>query len=395
MHAPSELSQVIELLCAPTVKLITLTITEGGYYFDRATGRFISDHPDIVHDITKTEDAPKTALGLLARALSERFARGVLPPTILSCDNVKENGEVLRHSLVSFCELKDSSLAEQIGAQVSFPNSMVDRITPRITDRDRSHIESTYGVSDKAPVVCESFWQWVIEDRFSQGRPDFEKVPGVIFTSDVRPYEDMKLRLLNAGHSQCGYLGHLAGFTLIDQVAQDVDFRTLLSSFWNNEVIPNLPHVPGINFTEYCASLVARFSNPNLGDQTLRICLDGSAKIPTFVLPSIRDGLKSGTPITLGALCVAAWIRFCSGIGEKGEAIPIEDPCADELRRLGTAVANTKAFDANVFISGLPLVFGELSSDSRFTEQVCQMVSMLYRDGARKTLQFALKQTHC
>ena len=391
LHAPSELSAVTELLCSPDVKLITLTITEGGYYFDRATDRFLSDHPDIAHDLALKTGAPKTALGLLAQVLAERFARGITPPTILSCDNVKENGAVLRHSLVSFCELKDPLLAEKIASEISFPNSMVDRITPRITDRDRSHIESTYGIADKAPVVCESFWQWVIEDRFPQGRPAFEKVPGVIFTSDVRPYEDMKLRLLNAGHSQCGYLGHLSGFTLIDQVAQDPEFRTLLNSFWNEEVIPNLPPVPGINFSEYCASLVARFSNPNLGDQTLRICLDGSAKIPTFVLPSVRDGLKKGTPITRAALCVAAWIRFCSGTGERGEAIPIEDPCAAELQKLGKAVADSPTHDARIFMSALPLVFGELASEPRFTDLVCQMVSMLYRDGARKTLKYALK----
>lgn len=390
LHAPSELSAVTELLCSPNVRLITLTITEGGYYFDRATDRFLVEHPDIVHDLGLQKGVPKSALGLLAKVLAERFARGVTPPTILSCDNVKENGAVLRRSLISFCERKDPILAEKIAA-ISFPNSMVDRITPRITDRDRAHIESEYGIVDKAPVVCESFWQWVIEDRFPEGRPAFEEVPGVIFTGDVRPYEDMKLRLLNAGHSQCGYLGHLAGFTLIDQVAQDTDFRALLKSFWNEEVIPNLPPVPGIDFYDYCESLVARFSNPNLGDQTLRICLDGSAKIPTFVLPSVRDGLKKGTPIVRAALCVAAWIRFCSGIGERGESIPIEDPCASELLRLGKAVADSPSHDARIFISALPLVFGELSSDPRFTDQVSQMVSMLYKDGARKTLTFVLK----
>lgn len=384
--ASRDLDSVMSQLISPAVKLITLTVTEGGYYFDSAAQRFLSEHADVQCDLSG-DGSPRTALGLLALVLDERRRRNVPAPTLLSCDNVCGNGHVLRAALTSFCRLKDRELAAYVESHVSFPNSMVDRITPRTTEADRDHIRMRYKLDDHAPVVCESFFQWVIEDDFPLGRPALEKIPGVIFTHDVRPYEEMKLRLLNAGHSQLGYLGHLAGYSLIHEVAGIERFRLLLDRFWSREVIPNLAPVPGISFGDYCDTLVARFLNPNLGDQTLRICLDGSAKIPTFILPSVRAGLANGTPIDLGTLCVAAWIRFCSGFGEHGEEIPLQDPLAAKLRVLGLLVKESPTLDAGTFIDGLPEVFGDLSSSALFRSRVVEWVRKLYEHGSLATLE--------
>lgn len=384
-----ELSPTLSLLVSPAVKLITLTITEGGYYYDTAASRFLAYHPDIQSDLTGSTN-PRTALGLLAEVLHQRRALSLPPPTLLSCDNLRENGRVLKNALIEFCRLKDPALAAYVEEQVAFPNCMVDRITPRITDGDQRHIKDRYSLNDAAPVVCERFFQWVIEENFPLGRPAFENVSGVILTNDVTPYEDMKLRLLNAGHSQLGYLGHLAGYSLIDQVARDTDFQTLLTRFWTVEVIPFLKPVAGISFTGYCDTLIERFGNPNLGDQTLRICLDGSSKVPVFLLPSIRAGLQNGASIGLGALCVAAWIRFCSGVGEKGEIIPLEDPIAERLRELALVVTNDRTHDVAPFVQGLPVVFGDLATSPEFIHAVSRWTRALYAKGARETLREAL-----
>jgi mannitol 2-dehydrogenase len=384
-----ELSPTLSLLVSPAVKLITLTISEGGYYYDTAASRFLLDHTDIQSDLAGSTP-PRTALGLLAEVLAQRRTLNVAPPTLLSCDNLRENGRVLKNALIAFCRLKDPTLATYVEEEVAFPNCMVDRITPRITESDRRHIDERYSLKDAAPVVCERFFQWVIEDNFPLGRPAFENVPGVILTSDVTPYEDMKLRLLNAGHSQLGYLGHLAGYSLIDQVARDADFRTLLTKFWTREVVPFLKPVSGISFSEYCDTLIERFANPNLGDQTLRICLDGSSKIPVFLIPSLRAGLHNGASIDLGALCVAAWIRFCSGVGEKGESIPLEDPIAVRLRELALIVAHDPTHDVTPFVQGLPAVFGDLATSPEFIHVVSRWTHALYTKGARETLREVL-----
>jgi mannitol 2-dehydrogenase len=387
--AARELDSAFSLLTSPSIKLITLTITEGGYYFDLAASTLLSDHPDIQSDLRGAEP-PRTALGLVAEVLDRRRQLSLPPPTLLSCDNLRENGRVLQRALTAFCQLKDPSLAQYVTQHVVFPNCMVDRITPRITEADRRHITDRYALRDSAPVVCERFFQWVIEDTFPLGRPSFENVPGVIMTDDVTPYEDMKLRLLNAGHSQLGYLGHLAGYSLIDHVARDSDFRLLLERFWSCEVIPNLDPVPGISFEDYCDTLIERFINPNLGDQTLRICLDGSSKIPVFVLPSIRAGLQNKTPIDLASLCVASWIRFCSGSGETGAEVPLEDPISSRLRELALLVKNDPHHDATPFVQGLPIVFGDLATSPQFLRTLSVWVKSLYTLGARATLQRAL-----
>jgi mannitol-1-phosphate/altronate dehydrogenase len=383
--AARDLDAALSYLRSPELRLITLTVTEAGYYYDSSARRLLSDHPDIISDLSGATQY-RTVLGLLARVLDERRRREIPAPTLLSCDNVCGNGGVLRSALIDFCLLKDPSLAAYVERYVSCPSSMVDRITPRITNEDCEHIQATYKLNDGAPVVCESFFQWVIEDNFPLGRPALEEVPGVIFTSDVQPYEQMKLRLLNAGHSQLGYLGYLAGYSFIHEVAGDKLFRLLLSNFWRREVVPNLEHVDGISFAGYCDTLIERFINPNLKDTTLRICLDGSAKIPSFVLPSVRAGLANRTPIDLGALCVAAWIRFCSGVDEAGREFAIEDPIADRLKTLGQEVAGSVNHDVIPFISGLPHVFGDLSNQPWFCHAVSVWVKRLYENGACATL---------
>ena len=307
---------------------------------------------------------------------------------MLSCDNVQHNGDVARQALLTFAGRRDPSLADWIAQHVTFPNSMVDRITPQTTDADRAMVRDEFGIEDAWPVVCEPFRQWVIEDKFCNGRPPLEDA-GAQMTSDVQPYELMKLRLLNAGHSALGYLGWLAGFRTIDHVASDPQFQTFLRRLWDDEVTPLLLPVPGIDLADYKATLLTRFANPRIGDQVARICLDGSAKMPKFLLPSIHEHLARGHVPRLLTLAVAGWFRYLSGTDEQGRPIPIEDPMAATLQERAQAGGP----DPRPLLA-LRGVFGDLGDNPHFVSALEAALRRLYSEGTRATLTASLEQGH-
>ncbi len=383
LFAPEQTEAVLEALAAPETRIVSLTITEGGYNFSPATGEFDGENPDVRHDL-KDPAHPVSVFGFLAEALDRRRRAGSAPFTILSCDNVPENGDMARKTLLAFAALRDPALRDPalrdwIAARAAFPNSMVDRITPQTTDADRAMVREEFGIEDDWPVVCEPFRQWIIEDKFSNGRPLLERV-GVQFTTDVHPYEMMKLRLLNASHSAMGYLGFLAGFPFIHEIMADDVFREFIKRLMDQEVTPLLAPVPGIDLAEYKSTLLTRFANPAIKDQTARICLDGSSKVPKFLLPSLREAAGRG-PSALLTLALAGWLRYLRGVDGQGRAYVIDDPRADELQKL----ARAGGADPRPLL-GLTDLFGDLGQSEALVRRLTRYGEQLDADGAWATV---------
>lgn len=312
LYAPDDPEAVIEKLASPAVRIVSLTVTEAGYGVDDATGIFDVDRAGARVDTTPGA-TPTSVWGFLAAGLRRRRDRGLRAFTVLSCDNIQANGEVAREALVSFTRAVDPELAEWISAEVAFPLSMVDRITPATTPADIEAVERLTGLRDAWPVSSEAFAQWVIEDRFPAGRPDLERV-GVQFVDDVSPYEKMKLRLLNATHQAMSYVGLLEGFAFVHEVVDDADFSAFLAGYMREEAEPTLDAVPGIDLAAYRAELLARFSNRAIQDTLARQVVDGSDRIPKFLAPVIRDRLAAGGSVARCALVLAAW-QACLAIG--------------------------------------------------------------------------------
>jgi mannitol 2-dehydrogenase len=378
---PENPAAAISILASPSTRIVTLTITEAGYCVDDATGEFLANHPDVVHDL-KNPTAPVTAFGYLTAALQKRRASGLPPFTVLSCDNLEHNGKLTRKALTSYAALVDDKLASWLENDGAFPNSMVDRITPVLTPQDAAFAKERFGVDDGWPVVCEPFRQWVIEDKFTAGRPPLEKA-GAQFAPDVEPYERMKLGLLNATHSAMAYLGHLAGYALVHDTMRDPVFSKYLSDMMAKEVTPILPPVPGVDLADYRAQLVKRFSNAAIADRIGRLVLNGSAKMPKFILPSVRAQLAKGGPIKLLTLAVAGWCRYLTGVDEKGGTYALDDVMADELSRL----VKQGGKDPTPLLS-LSVVFGpDLPKNERFVKELKEAVAMLHARGAKATAQ--------
>lgn len=375
---------VFEKMADPSIKIVSLTATEGGYCFNQGTGELDFDNKGIQNDLNNPT-RPQTIFGYLAEGLDRRRKAGVTPFTVLSCDNLQGNGHVAKSTLLAFCNKKDPELAKWIDKNVSFPNCMVDRITPATTDAERQFVRESYGLEDGFPVVAEPFKQWVIEDTFCNGRPALEKV-GVQFTKDVAPYEKMKIRLLNASHSAMGYLGYLCGYRYIYEIAQAPEFIPYIKSLMDDEVTPLVGQVEGVNLAEYKQSLMERFANETIKDQALRICLDGSSKLPKFILPSIVEQLDRNGPIRKLTLCVASWMRFLNGKDEQGAEIPIQDPQADRLTGVTKKSKDPKA------LLELTDIFGDLGKNERFVKELELLVNMLYEKGAQATLKFVMTE---
>jgi mannitol 2-dehydrogenase len=378
--APDDPGAVITKLTDPTVRLVTLTVTEGGYNFHRVSGEFDADNPDVAADLVPGT-APRTIFGLVVEALSRRRSLGIPPFTILSCDNIPGNGEVAERTFTSFAHLRDPELGKWMRESVAFPNCMVDRITPVTTDDDRAGIGRRFDVDDDWPVVCEPFTQWVVEDKFPAGRPPLEEV-GVQFVANVQPYEMMKLRLLNGSHQALAYFGYLAGIRFVDEVCRDPVFRRFLLNYMAFEAAPTLSPLPGIDLVEYQTTLIDRFANPEIRDTLARLCAQASDKIPKFVLPVIRDNLASGGDVRLAAAIVASWARYAEGIDEDGERIDVVDPLRETLR----ADAIRQRRDPLAFIANRDL-FGDLVDDERFVSAYCLTLDSLHHKGARATVQ--------
>ncbi|MEO6827107.1 MAG: mannitol dehydrogenase family protein [Microbacteriaceae bacterium] len=379
LFAPDDPQAVIEALADPDTRIVSLTITEGGYGVNDATGEFEADSPGTVHDL-EPGAVPETVFGLITEGLRVRRDRGIPAFTVMSCDNIQGNGAIARVALRSYAALKDPELERWIAAQVAFPNSMVDRITPVTTDQGRAEVTRRLGVVDEWPVVSESFVQWVLEDTFTLGRPPLEQV-GVQLVADVEPYELMKLRLLNASHQAIGHLGLLAGFDYVHEVCQDPLFSAFLLRYMAEEAAPTLGPVPGIDLAEYQQQLLQRFASTVIQDTLARLVVDGSERIPKFLLPVIRAQLAGTGAIRLSALIVAAYSRFIEGTDDNGAALAIQDVRRDRLRD----AVSREATDPGSFLR-LREVFGDLGDDDRFLAAYLEARRALAVDGVVATI---------
>ncbi|MDT4990298.1 MAG: mannitol 2-dehydrogenase [Actinoplanes sp.] len=379
LFAPDDPDAVIEKMASPEVRIVSLTVTEGGYNINAVTGDFVADNPDVRHDL-QPGIAPKTTFGLITAALARRRARGLAPFTVMSCDNIQGNGNVARRSFVAFAALLDPQLGAWIQDHVAFPNSMVDRITPVTTDDDRDEVRKRFGVDDAWPVVCEPFSQWALEDAFTLGRPPFEDA-GVQVVPDVEPYELMKLRLLNASHQALCYFGYLAGYRLVHDVAQDRLFADFLLAYMDREATPTLEPVPGIDLDEYKHQLIDRFSNSQVRDTVARLCAESSDRIPKWLLPVIRHNLESGGEILRSTAVVASWARYAEAVDEQGQPIEVVDRLKDTL----IAAARTQQDDPLAFIRNTD-IFGDLIDNERFVSTYRSVLASLHGKGARATL---------
>ena len=378
LFAPENRQAVIDAMADPKCRIVTLTITEGGYYYIEGSGEFDVNHPTIQHDLNHP-DQPIGIYGFLTAALDQRRKQGLVPFTVLSCDNLQGNGNIVRKMLTTFAELQNPELGRWIADHVTFPNCMVDRITPATTPPDIAMVAEQFGIEDAFPVVAEPFLQWVVEDRFCAGRPDWESV-GVQMTDDVHPYEMMKIRLLNASHLLIGYLGTLMGYTYVHETMADPLIRQAVEHLME-EVTPTLHPVPGIDLDQYKKTLIERFANPKIRDQLPRVSLNGSAKMPKWVLSSVRDKLQQNGAIDYMALTIAAWFRYLNGQDDQGNPITIDDPMADILSQR----ARSGGTDPTALLS-LSELFGDLPQSTYFVESVTNHLRTLSEHGAKKTL---------
>ena len=381
------LAAIIEKFCEPQVAIVSLTITEKGYCIDPATGHLDLTQPRIVHDL-QSPDEPHSAPGILVEALHRRRERGLPAFTVLSCDNIPDNGHVVKNAVLDMAAKRDPQLASWIAEQVSFPGTMVDRIVPAATDASLAEITRELGVEDPCAISCEPFIQWVIEDNFVAGRPDWGSV-GAQLVDDVLPWEEMKLRMLNGSHSFLAYLGYLAGYAHISDCMQDASYRRAARHLMMAEQAPTL-RISGVDLGAYADSLIARFSNPALQHRTWQIAMDGSQKLPQRLLDGIRIHLKQGSRWPLLALGVAAWMRYVSGVDDMGNAIDIRDPLAEKIR----AIVET-SHDENRVAALLTLqeIFGsDLPANPQFVQAVEEAWHSLVREGARQAVLTALNR---
>lgn len=380
LFAPDDPEAVLARMADPATRIVSLTITEGGYHVHQVTGELDTSDEALAADL-QPGATPVSVFGFVVEALARRRAAGIAPFTVMSCDNIPGNGHVARKMLTSFARLKDEELAGWIERWVRFPNSMVDRITPVTTDADKEALASRFGVEDGWPVVCEPFTQWVLEDDFGADRPQYEDV-GVQLVGDVEPYELMKLRLLNASHQALCYLGYLAGYRYAHEVCQDKLFVDFLLGYMDEEGTPTLPPVPGVDLDRYKHQLIERFANPEVRDTLARLCAESSDRIPKWLLPVVREQLAAGRGIERAALVVASWARYAEGVDEQGEPIEVVDRLRDKL----VERAQHNRDEPLLFVSDRDL-FGDLVDDERFVQSYTSALASLHELGARATLE--------
>ncbi|MGI6877275.1 mannitol dehydrogenase family protein [Microbacterium sp. gxy059] len=379
LFAPDDPEKVIETLAAPEVRIVSLTITEGGYNFDQVTGEFDLTDRAVAADLVPGA-VPATVFGLVVEALARRRERGIAPFTVMSCDNIQGNGDKARTVFSAFAAAKNAELGEWVAQHVAFPNSMVDRITPVTTDDDRRLVAERFGIEDAWPVVAEPFFQWALEDDFPAGRPPYDQA-GVQLVDDVEPYELMKLRLLNASHQGIAYFGYLSGYRYAHEATGDPAIATFVRAYMDLEATPTLQAVPGIDLDDYKSTLIERFANPAIRDTLARLCAESSDRIPKWLLPVVRERLAEGGDIRRSAAIVASWARYAEAVDEQGEPIEVVDNAADEL----VAIARTQRESPTVFIEN-ERFFGELAQDERFRSAYLAALESLFEKGALETV---------
>ena len=380
------LADIIEKFCEPQVAIVSLTITEKGYCIDPTTGSLDVSNPRIIHDMQHPTE-PHSAPGILVEALHRRRERGLSPFTVLSCDNIPDNGHVVKNAVLGMAEKRAAELAAWIQQHVSFPGTMVDRIVPAATEESLDEITRELGVADPCAISCEPFIQWVIEDNFVAGRPQWE-VAGVQMVDDVLPWEQMKLRMLNGSHSFLVYLGYLAGFQHISDCMQDSAFREAAYRLMINEQAPTL-RITNVDLSRYAASLIERFANPALKHRTWQIAMDGSQKLPQRMLEGIREHLTRGSNWPLLALGVAGWMRYVSGVDDAGATIDIRDPLSEKIRLLVESSSDAERVSA---LLSLQEVFGtDLVKNPLFVQAIEQAWRRIAQHGAHQAVIDTLK----
>lgn len=364
---------LIACMSDPAIRIVALTVTEGGYFIDPATKGFDAAHPDIKHDAASPK-SPKTAFGAMIEALRQRRASGAGPFTCMSCDNLQGNGAILRQTIVSLAQLSDPELAAWIDANCSFPNSMVDCIVPATGPNELALVEKL-GIDDASPVTHENYRQWVIEDDFCAGRPDWDKV-GATFTDDVHDFEAMKIRVLNGGHQIIANAGELFSIETIAGCMAHPSIAALFDKVARTEILPHLAAVPGMEPEGYVDLIKGRFGNPRIVDTTRRVAFDGSSRHPGFVIPSIRDGLAAGTPVAGLALVEAIWARMCAGTREDGSIIAANDPFWDDLH----ATALAAKTDPQIWLSQRQY-YGDLAANAGLAKSFGQSLALIWSEG--------------
>lgn len=392
LHVTTDgLEAALSALCEPQVAIVSLTITEKGYCHSPSTGELVANHPLIVNDL-QYPSQPKTAPGVIVEALKRRRKAGLAPFSVMSCDNMPENGRVTRNVICAYALALDSELAAWIETNVSFPSTMVDRIVPAVTQDTLQKIASLTGVFDPAAVACEPFRQWVIEDNFVAGRPEWEKA-GAELVSDVLPYEEMKLRMLNGSHSFLAYLGYLAGFQHINDCMEAPHFRAAAKKLMLAEQAITLT-VQGVDLENYADQLITRYCNPALRHRTWQIAMDGSQKLPQRMLDSVRWLLTHKKDFSLLALGIAGWMKYVSGKDEQGNAIEVCDPLAEQYRSI---VASTA--EGEMRVKGLlqiDAIFGyDLPQNNDFVSLVTKAYLTLHKLGASQTVERYQSVRHC
>jgi fructuronate reductase len=379
LDASSQRAELIAAMADPRIRIVSLTVTEKGYCHDPATGELDPAHPDIVHDLAHPE-APVSAPGLIVRALELRRAAGTEPFTVLSCDNLPSNGKTVARIVTAFAALRSGELGDYIAKSVAFPGTMVDRIVPATTDADREAVASSTGIEDAWPIMTEPFTQWVVEDHFTAGRPDLASV-GVQLVDHVEPFELMKLRMLNGSHSSLAYLGYLGGYQYVSEAIADPGLLRLVHGLMTEEVSPTLS-IGREALLAYRDRLLERFANPRLKHRTWQIAMDGTQKLPQRLLGTIRDRLAAGQSFERLALGVAGWMRYVTGVDEKGQPIDIKDPMAERLVAIGRRVgANAEAL-ASEYLA-IKEVFGaDLSGNAVFGAAVTAKLADIFERGA-------------
>ena len=375
--AEHDATPLVQILSDSSTRIVSLTITESGYPV--VQGAFVGSD-ELAIDAKSAR--PRTTFGVIAAALDARRSAGLGPFTVLSCDNLPGNGHVVEAAVLGVCGLRSAELETWVQASGAFPNSMVDRITPATTDADRQWVVDTFGFVDAWPIVCEPFRQWALEDKFVQGRPKFEDV-GVLMTTDSIPYEHMKLRLLNGSHSGLAYLSALGGFTYVHDALLDPRVRNFVRKFMKEEAAPNLVAPAGIDLADYQKSVVHRFSNPAIADTIARLCMDGTSKFPTFIVPSVEEQLAKGGPIRMLALILAGWCRYLRGVADDGTPIVLShDPFLAEA----VDAAKRSVHEPRAFLQYELGLGPNLAQSDRLVEVFTEALASLEAHGALETL---------
>jgi fructuronate reductase len=372
----------LQAMTDPNVRIVSISVSEKGYHRRAVDGALDENDPLIQADL-RSPESPSTAPGLIVAALKRRLKAGSPPFTVMCCDNLPENGASTRSLVASFAYLVDPALARTIQDDVAFPNSMVDRIVPATTDDDRELVERTLGVHDAWPVVCEPFSQWVLEDRFSLGRPAWEQAD-VEIVDNVRPYETMKLRLLNGSHSAIAYLGQLAGWaTVSDAIAEQplADFIHALMT----EAASTLRMPASTDVAAYQSALLRRFSNKALQHHTAQIAIDGSQKLPMRIFATAQDRLAAGLRSPCMALVTAAWLRFLQQRNDNGAPLTVDDPNKDKLLNAARVADTPRSLMKSIFAMS-DIVPGALAASEAFENEVLDALTILSNSGARSTL---------